>query len=446
MPEALKVALIGVKPDGVPAVHLRSIAKLQEEGLVKLVAVAEKNTDNEAIAKLVGSKVIGGVHVYRDYREMFNKETIDIVTIATPHQFHWPMARYALEKGTSSEGKGVNVFCEKPPAVLIQDANEFLAIANRSGRQVAVNCMYTASESARELRQLLKQGVIGNIESIVGVGKWCRTNEYYTGRPWAGKKMVGTDYVLDGAMLNQFPHLFRQCLFFTGKDELKVDNVLAELYRAHNPAILEMEGTGCLRTNVSGVNVLMYFTTSYDHDDALTVEVRGTKGTAKWTCDIFGPEKQTKYEINFKDDRPQRESIWRNENWGYMCLGLFRNYVDLVRGKTKENYSPLEPAVLHVSVVNGAYISSSSDEPAIQQIGDRYIEYRTEAVGASGTGQTAKGKETKVLIKNIGETMDYAAQSCVMFSAISYAPWARASKRQVNTSTLAYFDPEGLLL
>ena len=45
--------------------------------------------------------------IYTDYRQMLDKEEIDVVHICTPHYLHAEMCIYALNRN-------INVLCEKP--------------------------------------------------------------------------------------------------------------------------------------------------------------------------------------------------------------------------------------------------------------------------------------------------------------------------------------------
>ena len=111
MNRPLKVGLVGVKPDGVPKKHIESILALAgEEGLVEFDSAADTRLEGNPAADELRAK---GVTLFSDYKKMLDTSPIDVVTIATPHHFHVPMAKYALDTGT-------NVFLEKPPAVTVQ--------------------------------------------------------------------------------------------------------------------------------------------------------------------------------------------------------------------------------------------------------------------------------------------------------------------------------------
>src|SRR6185436_4571708 len=64
------------------------------------------------------------VNTYSDYVKMLDKEALDFVVIATPTKFHYPMAKYAMEKD-------IHVFCEKPFSLTSKEGVELVAIAKK---------------------------------------------------------------------------------------------------------------------------------------------------------------------------------------------------------------------------------------------------------------------------------------------------------------------------
>jgi predicted dehydrogenase len=94
-----------------------------------------------ALAKLEDVEVVGGfdpankapgVKLFASLEEMLTVGKPDIVAIATPPASHLAIATAALEAGC-------HVFCEKPLAATIAEANALAEIANRCGQLVAVN-------------------------------------------------------------------------------------------------------------------------------------------------------------------------------------------------------------------------------------------------------------------------------------------------------------------
>ena len=56
---------------------------------------------------------------------MIDSETLDFVIVATPTKFHFPMVKYALEKG-------VHTFCEKPFSLSIKEGEEMVSSAEKN--------------------------------------------------------------------------------------------------------------------------------------------------------------------------------------------------------------------------------------------------------------------------------------------------------------------------
>mgnify|MGYP000956209469 CR=1 FL=1 len=93
----IKGAIIGLGKMG-----LSHAAIVGAHPQVEMVAVCDTSS-----LVLDAFKKFSKVKTYDDYKVMIEKESLDFVLIATPTRFHYPMVKYALEKG-------LHVFCEKP--------------------------------------------------------------------------------------------------------------------------------------------------------------------------------------------------------------------------------------------------------------------------------------------------------------------------------------------
>ncbi len=117
---------------------------------------AARNIHIPALRKIPEARIVG-VHdplqgptdlpSFRSLDELLATKP-DILVIATPPEAHMPIALAALEKG-------VHVFCEKPLANSVAEADVIAAAAAAAGRQVAVNSefpfMPTHLAAAREI-------------------------------------------------------------------------------------------------------------------------------------------------------------------------------------------------------------------------------------------------------------------------------------------------------
>lgn len=101
------------------------------------------------------------VKLYNNYVKMIDNEKLDFVVIATPTRLHYPMVKYTL-------GKGLNVFCEKPFCMNTVEGMELEKLAQQKGliNQVSYHNQFVGT--FRELKRLLKAGVIGDLVHFTG--------------------------------------------------------------------------------------------------------------------------------------------------------------------------------------------------------------------------------------------------------------------------------------
>lgn len=123
---------------------------------VNMVAVCDTSTIVLDVFRKFSS-----VKLYNDYVKMIEKENLDFVVIATPTRLHYPMVKHALEKG-------LNVFCEKP---FCMSTNEGRELENLAGKKRLINQVSYHNQfvgTFRELKRLLKAGIIGELIHFTG--------------------------------------------------------------------------------------------------------------------------------------------------------------------------------------------------------------------------------------------------------------------------------------
>ncbi len=102
---------------------------------------------------------------YGDWREMLAGEQgrddrVDLVTVATPNSTHFEITKSFLEAG-------FNVLCEKPMTMTVEEGEEIVKIAEKSGKICAVNYCYSAYPMVREMRHMVRSGEVGKVRLIV---------------------------------------------------------------------------------------------------------------------------------------------------------------------------------------------------------------------------------------------------------------------------------------
>ncbi|MDH4240822.1 MAG: Gfo/Idh/MocA family oxidoreductase, partial [Phycisphaerae bacterium] len=160
----LKMGMIGGGPGAfIGDVH-RKASRL--DGGIELVAGAFDI--NPRKSKQMGRELgLDSRRVYRNYEEMISKELkladgerIDFVSITTPNNWHFPIARDFLNAG-------FHVMCEKPMTISVKEAKDLQKIVQKSRKVFGLMHNYTGYPMVKLARDLARQGELGKIRKIV---------------------------------------------------------------------------------------------------------------------------------------------------------------------------------------------------------------------------------------------------------------------------------------
>lgn len=118
----------------------------------------------ETSARLARSLGVPAARTYRDHREMAEAESgrrdgVDVVTIATPNDSHFEVARTFL-------AAGISVVCEKPLTRDSETSAELIAIAESTGAILAVPHCYSAYAMVRHAARLVRDGALGTVRLV----------------------------------------------------------------------------------------------------------------------------------------------------------------------------------------------------------------------------------------------------------------------------------------
>ena len=116
----------------------------------RLQIIAERNT---AMASAAAAR-LGFERSTGDWRELVNDPRIDLVDIASPNNLHREMAIAAI-------GAGKHVYCEKPLAVTVAEAEEMAAAAKASRGKTMVAFNNVKTPAAMFAKKLIDDGAIG---------------------------------------------------------------------------------------------------------------------------------------------------------------------------------------------------------------------------------------------------------------------------------------------
>ncbi len=128
---------------------------------VDLVAVADPDEEGRAAAMKETGVTIG----YADYREMLEKEDLDIVSVCP----RWVDCH--LEMVLACVDAGCHIYCEKPMAMNLEDADRMVDAADQAGIKLAVAHQGVYLPQVQEVKGRIESGEIGRLEALYALGK-----------------------------------------------------------------------------------------------------------------------------------------------------------------------------------------------------------------------------------------------------------------------------------
>ena len=93
-----------------------------------------------------------GLEVYADYREMLAAQQAELVSVVTPDHLHREVVEAAIENGARG------IFCEKPIATTLADADAIVAAVRAAGVTMNVNYTRRWYPEFVEARRLVRDG------------------------------------------------------------------------------------------------------------------------------------------------------------------------------------------------------------------------------------------------------------------------------------------------
>src|SRR6478672_5857345 len=97
---------------------------------------------------------LGFEKAYGDWRKMLEDPKVDVIDITTPNNLHPEQALAAVEAGK-------NVYCEKPMAVKVEDAQKMAAAARKAGVNSMAAFNNLKTPAAMVAKQIIERGEIG---------------------------------------------------------------------------------------------------------------------------------------------------------------------------------------------------------------------------------------------------------------------------------------------
>jgi len=215
---------------------------------------------------------------YGDWREMLDGERsrddrIDLVTVATPNATHFEITKAFLESG-------FHVLCEKPMTITVEQAEEIVRLARKTGRICAVNYGYTGYSLVRHMKAMVARGDLGRIRLV----KAEFSHGHHADAADADNPRVRWRYdPAQAGVSAQFAdcgiHALHMASFVTGQE---VEKLSADCVSCIESRQLEDDAMVNFRMSGGTVGRLWTSSIAIGRQHGLTLQVFGEKGGLRW--------------------------------------------------------------------------------------------------------------------------------------------------------------------
>jgi predicted dehydrogenase len=219
--------------------------------------------------------------VYDTYKEMIKKEKalpagkrIDFVSITTPNNWHFPIAKDFLEAG-------FHVMCEKPMTMTLKEAKDLEKIVKKTGKVFGLMHNYTGYPMVKLARDLVRAGDIGKIRKIVVIYPqgWLARPIERDGQQQASWRTDPKQSGAAGCIGDIGTHCENLAEYISG---LRITEVCADLTRFIDGRPLDDDGNVLLRFEKGARGVLHCSQISIGEENGLAIWIYGTEAGLEW--------------------------------------------------------------------------------------------------------------------------------------------------------------------
>ncbi len=126
-----------------------------------VVAVCELRTELFDTFRSTWGDVWPEVRTYTDYREMLEQENLDLLSVVTSDHLHADMVVDAAAAGVPG------IFCEKPIATTLADADRMIAACEQYGAVLSIDHTRRFRGLWYEVRDMVRSETLGRLRAIV---------------------------------------------------------------------------------------------------------------------------------------------------------------------------------------------------------------------------------------------------------------------------------------
>lgn len=218
---------------------------------------------------------------YGSYKELIDREKalpadqrIDFVSIATPNNTHFEIAKAAAEAG-------FNVMCDKPMTFDLEQAETLAKVVEKTGVVFCVTHNYTGHPLVRQAREMILGGELGEIQAVRSfyIQGWLRTRLESTGQKQSRWRTDPQKAGAAGCFGDIGTHAYNLARYMTG---LLPADVSCNLKVFETGRALDDYGHAVIRFENGALGTVTASQISHGRENDIFIEIDGTKGALQW--------------------------------------------------------------------------------------------------------------------------------------------------------------------
>lgn len=307
---------------------------------VKLCAACDIDPEKQG-------KIPEDIPFYEDYHVMLKQEKPDCVHICLPHYLHVPVSMEAAELG-------IHVFCEKPVALNVPEAQKFVEFEREHPDvHIGICLQNRRNRTVETLKEIIESGKYGRVTGCKGLVLWARPKSYYEESPWRGKWETAGG----GCMINQSVHTLDLLYYLCGNIHALKSSVSQLLDYG-----IEVEDTVAAKLLFENQAQGLFFATnanSKNESVQISVSLEEAEFSIEESC-LYRTDKNGERTLICEDEKLPGSRFY----YGASHQKLIHEFYEALE-KNNDHYIHVRDAWMSINLINAILESSKRNETVI---------------------------------------------------------------------------------
>ena len=319
----------------------------ENSDLFDLIVVCDLIEDKAMnFARKYEEKVGKKAEVTTRAEDVFSRQDVDAVVVATDSGSHYELTVRALESGK-------HVLVEKPMALSTRHMDHMIELSRRKNLKLAVSFQNRFNPPVRELRKKIDEGAFGRIFYGVASIRWNRNEDYYKQADWRGTWRND-----GGVLMNQSTHNIDLLQWMLGGE---VEEVIGRLENFNHPYIeAEDFGVGIVKFKNGAVGIIEGTSVVYPRNLEETLSIFGERGTVK--LGGLAVNRIEVWRFEGEESHPMMNLPDPDTVYGYGHIPLYRDFYESIE-EDRDPAVPGEEGRKAVDIVLAIYKSHLEKRP-----------------------------------------------------------------------------------